>query len=777
MSTFTRILAAATLAMTACVDTTTTTCAEGGYCAPGDLCVSGDAGQARCEPASLVTACDGKQEADVCMGSGDAGAAGQCRARVCIAMGCGNGHVDLGEACDDANGMEGDGCSSDCQRRCGDEIVQPENGELCDAALPLEAYCLDRGFDMGRLTCAPSCQDVSTKSCIDFDWQPMAGLPDDLQIIRTWVLSPENVIAVGGKGDLSLLPDLDVCPTCGSIFRYDGKAWTEEELTDVPLLLDVWASGPEDIYAVGAFGTILHFDGNEWTKTRLSSELHPIAIWGTGPDEVFAVGMRWRPFMDLDTATFMALRYDGRTWTLMDMSQASSLPRSMLHGIWGTESSGLFAVGNHDAILHYDGNPEGIWTPMARAPDATPIGEEESLLLDIWGTRGDNVVAVGENGRILRYDGAYWSPMESHTNQGLLGIWGDEQDRFFAVGANGTLLRYDPFAGDEWVALASGTQAQLFHIHGSEPSNVLAVGSEGTALRSGDNGWAAMDLQENQSPLTSIWGSDIDCIYATTESGTIWHYDGNADWRWTPMATGLPHLRSIHGLGCGQDLYAVGWNGTILRYANGTWATVPSPSSTTLRAVRVIDSSSVFAVGENGTILHYDGNQDGRWEPMESGVDVLLTGVWGTNTSPDDVFAVGDDGTVLRYDGTTKSQWTAIDTEASWRLHAVWGSGPNDVFAAGDGGQLIHYDGETWTSMNDLESIAYLLRSLWGRSARDIFAGSQNGKLFHYDGDFWSPMRSPTDHRISSFWGTADGKHLLIADALGRIFRLARPAL
>jgi cysteine-rich repeat protein len=46
---------------------------------------------------------------------------------------CGNGQIDVGEACDDGNIIDGDGCSATCQSeeaRCGNGIV--EEGEDCD---------------------------------------------------------------------------------------------------------------------------------------------------------------------------------------------------------------------------------------------------------------------------------------------------------------------------------------------------------------------------------------------------------------------------------------------------------------------------------------------------------------------------------------------------------------------------------------------------------------------------------------------------------------------
>ncbi|UCG87456.1 MAG: hypothetical protein JSW71_02615, partial [Gemmatimonadota bacterium] len=47
-------------------------------------------------------------------------------------------------------------------------------------------------------------------------------------------------------------------------------------------------------------------------------------------------------------------------------------------------------------------------------------------------------------------------------------------------------------------------------------------------------------------------------------------------------------------------------------------------------------SNDVFAVGYNGTIVHYDG---AGWSAMTSGTGVELRGVWGTSSS--DVFVVG----------------------------------------------------------------------------------------------------------------------------------------
>jgi cysteine-rich repeat protein len=57
---------------------------------------------------------------------------GVCVEGVCALGGCGNGALDVGEACDDGNRRSGDGCRADCGKveACGDAVV--DEGEACD---------------------------------------------------------------------------------------------------------------------------------------------------------------------------------------------------------------------------------------------------------------------------------------------------------------------------------------------------------------------------------------------------------------------------------------------------------------------------------------------------------------------------------------------------------------------------------------------------------------------------------------------------------------------
>jgi hypothetical protein len=69
-----------------------------------------------------------------------------------------------------------------------------------------------------------------------------------------------------------------------------------------------------------------------------------------------------------------------------------------------------------------------------------------------------------------------------------------------------------------------------------------------------------------------------------------------------------------------------------------------SGTSNDLDGVWGSSGSDVFAVGYDGTILHYDGSD---WSSMTSGTSNWLEVVWGSSGS--NVFAVGEGGTILHH--------------------------------------------------------------------------------------------------------------------------------
>jgi len=265
------------------------------------------------------------------------------------------------------------------------------------------------------------------------NWSPMST-PTSASLEAVWGTASNNVYASGVDA---------------TMLRYDGSDWTAETLpsNDVHLTGGIWGSDADDIYAVGQYvsgeGVILHQDGSGWhndlgkingpdgSNTQFDN------VWGRGEDEVVAFGHNGPGGLNS-----MVYELDSSGWTWWRDYPAGDYRRdipetSYLGSMWGTSSDTFFAGQKAGPFagkaLHYDGS---AWTSQVFA---SPIG-----LYGIWGTDESNVYAVGDGGGILHWNGIAWSSMTSGTTNTLMGIWGSDADEVFAVGVSGTILRLTP---------------------------------------------------------------------------------------------------------------------------------------------------------------------------------------------------------------------------------------------------------------------------------------------------------------------------------------------
>jgi len=222
-------------------------------------------------------------------------------------------------------------------------------------------------------------------------------------------------------------------------------------------------------------------------------------------------------------------------------------------------------------------------------------------------------------------------------------------------------------------------------------------------------------------------------------------------------------LYSIWGSSA-NDIFVVGYGGTILHFNGSTWETMDSGTTSAIKSVWGRSGSDVFAVGYSGTILHYNGT---TWQTMSSGTTNHLEGVWGS--SGNEVIAVGWAGTVLRYNGST---WNAM-TAPYYGYHSIWGSSANDIFAVGTDGTnsvIAHYNGTAWTSMSLPAGTSSTLESVWGSSGSDVFAVGWSGTVLRYNGTAWSLMSPGTSISLYGIGGRATNDVIAVG-ATGTILK------
>ena len=256
-------------------------------------------------------------------------------------------------------------------------------------------------------------------------------------------------------------------------------------------------------------------------------------------------------------------------------------------------------------------------------------------------------------------------------------------------------------------AAASATEASA----GSTSTGSTEASAGETSGSTGEaTGWTtALKVGVEHGAFLSVWGRSPSEVYAVgaqieggVSRGMLFARDAEG-WAEVALPAGTPGLNWVAGVG--EEIWAVGYEGTALRQEGGAWVSHPTGAST------------------------------------------MLWGVWGA--SPGAIWAVGGDGvseapTLLRWDGAAWSEVAlpALDP-ASHGLFKVWGSGADDVMIVGDAGVTLGWDGEAWAAHPSGASIDLI--SVWGAggAAKIAVGGRANARIARWDGAAWAGVTLP----------------------------------
>jgi photosystem II stability/assembly factor-like uncharacterized protein len=280
-------------------------------------------------------------------------------------------------------------------------------------------------------------------------------------------------------------------------------------------------------------------------------------------------------------------------WTVMGPIPTTET----LNDVWGASSNAVFAVGDRETILFFDGSS---WVEQNYLVDGT-------ILRDVWGNSDSNVYAVGDSGKILHYDGNWAEVTDISTTANLNGVWVSPNGEVFIVGAvppvanNSIILHY---TGSMWEVQDSGTGNTLNAVWGTSENEVFAVGANGTILKYDGNNWVSMDTDTITAWLTCIWGSSGSDVFSG--GGTnIYYYDGNQDGTWTESVGVIEYPDDLWGA-ASNDVYAVGGSDyfKIEHFDGNSWGVQYNPGYHP-NGVWGSSASNIFVVGNQGMILRY----------------------------------------------------------------------------------------------------------------------------------------------------------------------------
>jgi hypothetical protein len=684
-------------------------------------------------------------------GSGDALCVPEAPVETTPAAVCGNGVIEIGEACDPPNALpttDPSACLPTCShptdcakcearqtgRSCrdfsGDTYFACEgllgclNQFILDAPVPGSVGIVDVEYAYCDRADSATCQGGGAVGLCKPAFEAAGGTLDPTTILASMRDASTPVgtaVVLAGAGYASpcntapagcfafsprprrtvAAPCAAGCPTPTPLAAPPACAnpaaafvWTEDPF-DPQYPTGFWSAGADDAWRQKAGApTLEHWDGASWTQATPPWGLAQVPTWGNGPANAW---------FRLASAGDLAW-WNGSTWRIV---LSTIYPTNVVPvgntGAWIVADNRMFEWDGVAGSLH-ERTPASAgrknWIVAVAAPN------------DVWavyqsGYSGD--VATIE---ILRWDGASWhhqdAPSLRNTGLGLV-LWAGPGPDVWLMSDQ---VDVTPGAGELW------------HFNGawSNVPNVASVRG-GFVGRSGNDVWSASDA-----------------------SGGVSHFDGTT---WSLLRTGMTRIVSFYPDGAGSVWAQGDFDGRI--------GYVKSKLLHWHRDCAGVGSNLARIAVPSG------GAYDWTVESASSG-DVLLA------ASPNDVWSIGS-GLLVRWDGIAwREAFRPTPCDKIGRFNSLWASGPGDVWAGAVRG-LLHWDGTRWERGREPppapEDTSFSIDAIWGFSPNDVWVirrGSVTGPTpFHWDGARWAARpiapaslggtSAPSTVRVTGLWG------------------------
>ena len=390
-------------------------------------------------------------------------------------------------------------------------------------------------------------------------------------------LDPQNVWVVGNSGES---------------YRWVMPSWVRSVWPSKENLYGAVSPSLSSVLVAGGAGTLLWWNGSSWAgvPTNVSRDLR--ALWFDSVKSVWAVGQ--------DGVVIQTTTTTPPTAATLSKGQLTTPIRS----VWGSSGDNAWAVGDSGLILRRKASG---WE---QEPSNTTV-----RLNRVFGFAGGRVWAIGNSAAagtstFLERVGSTWTPIALTATTGagadLDDMWGRDEHSTWLVGGGGfgsaLILKYDAGTLTKQTIPAQVTQ-HLRGIWGVSPSYIWVVGDGGVALRFDGTAWTQVPTGTTQD-LRSVWARSESEAWAVGANNVALFYNGTS-WQPVPTATtGSPNIDKVHGFTDSGQVVAVGDAGTILRWSQGAWRTVPTVSDQALHSAFVLDEANCWTAGDRGTILN-----------------------------------------------------------------------------------------------------------------------------------------------------------------------------
>ncbi|MDB5213115.1 MAG: hypothetical protein JWO86_1042 [Myxococcaceae bacterium] len=315
--------------------------------------------------------------------------------------------------------------------------------------------------------------DAGKAHCSPDHWcrEPLPS--PDLVLSAVWSFAPDDAFAVGDSG----------------MIHWDGKTWSLVPGGDGGLegLTGLWASGPNDIWAVASgqhrllHGTRASGGSISWTTLETDGGPTRDHVTGTAPGDVWTAGVEDDGTQVLEHAVSV----DGGAPTFSKLV----IPDSpfFTNGLFVSAGDELWIAGSGDAaavVLH--AKKKANVYAWDTSLDTT--GQPFTFFPAIWGDSANEIWVLGAKAdhyhrSALADGGGAWSPIANHVSVAMTSVWGSGKNDVWAVGYFGAIRHWDGSAWTVSQIAVNGTPIyqMLASVHGSSATDVWAVGA-GVAL-------------------------------------------------------------------------------------------------------------------------------------------------------------------------------------------------------------------------------------------------------------------------------------------------------
>lgn len=362
------------------------------------------------------------------------GSVGECRDQVCLFAVCGDHFVEPGEACDDGNLVNGDGCNASCTSTevCGNGTVDLTGGESCDDANLIsgdgcDSRCRPEQLRWTLEGVGPLYQTTSGHMAFDparrqavyvadgitWNWDGTRwSLLSTSDLPRTdWQWS--RLVFDADRGKVVLVGSTVIPTTVNQVWEWDGTTWTRIPTIAAPafgaashvvhdrahhvlLLIQTGTVGAQSGYVMWALDLVT----GVWTQQP--SIL--IGSLGNGYDAAGYDQARGRTvLMRQENTTVSTYEWDGTAWSVPQTAPLSYNPRTV---IYDGRLGALVAVGSD--VVKWTGT---TWTVLA-AETLPAVRSRPEVAYD--SERQRRIVFAGLIGGsrledLYEWDGAQWS--------------------------------------------------------------------------------------------------------------------------------------------------------------------------------------------------------------------------------------------------------------------------------------------------------------------------------------------------------------------------------